>query len=1031
MLARLADWQPGWPARAAITVGVAALTVLLVLQLVPQRTSGRADGQDALSLSCSGGGAVQPGSSHAITCDVENGSAVSWDVSSSGGVEVTGEWLGGPDFDGLKSVNVRVNGNGAVTVSVSGYEDSDSDSVRFTVRSKSTGDAARPGKASLPGAMPTPTPPRTPTPSATPTTLPAPPGPSVSRAASELTKVDVPSSLEVNQPSGSFVFSWDAVEDAAGYRYRYRKTSDTAWGDVEETADTSVAITPDGGIDCGRKYEFRVTAHRDGQAFSNKWSAWSEPVSITARACAPAPSNVSATYADGSFTLKWGAVTGADEYEYAYRKGASGPWTKDTAAGPHAAITPFSASECGATYQFEVRARGNGSTYSTEWGLWSESASAATGDCPPRMPEPTVTAGVAQLTVTRAAPPAGSTIAGYQVRYKLTSAPDTATAWTVTALAAGSSSKTLTGLSANSHEVQVRACAGTAESSPCGAWSASARGTPLSLPQVGVAWTNGDSVNEGGNVTFRLTARPAPASGLTVNVQVTKTGSFLDDTVQLPTQVTIPPTGDVNLAFPTDDDTTYERHGSIRVEIRTGPRYEIGTPIAVVTINDDDTPAVSACDTGVAVPDAGLNRELAFDCDALLKAKDALAGTGTLNWSVDTAITRWDGVTVAGAPSRVTKLQLPTGGLTGKVPPSLGLLSALTHLTLNGNSLSGMLPQELGNLRNLTFLRLAGNSFTICLPAGLRNVADNDLSSLDLNYCGEIPPSAGKVIVADNPGAEIGIAWSAVAGGDRYLVQRRAARSSGAWTDVEDTAGLSTTFTPPGPISCGTTLQFRVRARGDGTAYLAQWGIPSSPASYTVTEGCVNPPAFPQSRYVFPAAEDTAIGTRIGLVTAADQDQGDRVSYSITAGNDAGTFSIDLRSGAIRAAKALDGDATSLHTLTVEARDTHGLKDTTTVVVIVPTLTSYEFSVTENTQERIRIGVLTTVDRHASEAVTFHITAGDAGKFAVDLNVGDLWLLEALDYETKPSYTLTIETRDVNGLRDTATVTITVTDVAE
>ena len=34
------------------------------------------------------------------------------------------------------------------------------------------------------------------------------------------------------------------------------------------------------------------------------------------------------------------------------------------------------------------------------------------------------------------------------------------------------------------------------------------------------------------------------------------------------------------------------------------------------------------------------------DCEALLAARDTLAGSGTLNWSGSTAIGSWDGVTV-------------------------------------------------------------------------------------------------------------------------------------------------------------------------------------------------------------------------------------------------------------------------------------------------------------------------------------------------------------------------------------------------
>ena len=247
MYARLRDWQPGVLLRTAISVGVAALTVLLVLQFVPQRTSGSAESHDSFSVACNGGGEVRPGSNHVITCDMERGAAGSWDVSSTGGVEVTGTWLGGPNFDGLRSVNVRVNGAGAVTVSATDHENSDSDSIRFTIRDADTGNAARSEtKASLPIATPTPAPTSTPTPAPTPTPTPTPtpmPAPtstptpflppptlSASLPASELTEVESPSSLGISQPSDSFVFSWDAVEGVTEYRYRYRKTSDAGWG---------------------------------------------------------------------------------------------------------------------------------------------------------------------------------------------------------------------------------------------------------------------------------------------------------------------------------------------------------------------------------------------------------------------------------------------------------------------------------------------------------------------------------------------------------------------------------------------------------------------------------------------------------------------------------------------------------------------------------------------------------------------------------------------------------------------------------
>ena len=42
------------------------------------------------------------------------------------------------------------------------------------------------------------------------------------------------------------------------------------------------------------------------------------------------------------------------------------------------------------------------------------------------------------------------------------------------------------------------------------------------------------------------------------------------------------------------------------------------------------------------------NPGLVADCETLLAARDTLKGSGTLNWSADTPIANWDGITVGG-----------------------------------------------------------------------------------------------------------------------------------------------------------------------------------------------------------------------------------------------------------------------------------------------------------------------------------------------------------------------------------------------
>ncbi|CAI8017792.1 Probable LRR receptor-like serine/threonine-protein kinase At5g37450 [Geodia barretti] len=91
------------------------------------------------------------------------------------------------------------------------------------------------------------------------------------------------------------------------------------------------------------------------------------------------------------------------------------------------------------------------------------------------------------------------------------------------------------------------------------------------------------------------------------------------------------------------------------------------------------------CVSGGAVPDA-TNTGLISDCEALLAARDTLAGTAALNWSADTPIADWTGVALGEASGRVTELDLGALGLNGRIPKELGSLANLQGLYLRPTS---------------------------------------------------------------------------------------------------------------------------------------------------------------------------------------------------------------------------------------------------------------------------------------------------------------------------------------------------------
>ncbi len=309
------------------------------------------------------------------------------------------------------------------------------------------------------------------------------------------------------------------------------------------------------------------------------------------------------------------------------------------------------------------------------------------------------------------------------------------------------------------------------------------------------------------------------------------------------------------------------------------------------TFTPAQPPPVLTCASGTAVADPGVNRGLVHDCEALLAAKDTLRGTGSLDWSAETAITGWEGVTTSGTPSRVTSLELSSEGLTGSIPAELGRLFELTVLDLSSNALTGDIPSELGLLFNLTEVRLSGNQLTGCIPVALEDVATNDLSSLNLLYCA---PPAPEDLSAGTPGEfSIDLSWDAT---------------------VDDDTITGTSHTVDG-LACESSYHFQVSAYGSGTIYAAAWSEPSAVAS-AATTACVSP--------VF----------ALGTVSATDPN-GDTVTYAITAGNDDGMFAIGASTGTLTVVGELDYDTTTLYTLTVAAQDGVGHADTSTVRVTV------------------------------------------------------------------------------------------------
>ncbi len=108
-----------------------------------------------------------------------------------------------------------------------------------------------------------------------------------------------------------------------------------------------------------------------------------------------------------------------------------------------------------------------------------------------------------------------------------------------------------------------------------------------------------------------------------------------------------------------------------------------------------------------------------------------------------TDVSTWEGVTVAG--DRVVGISLPTYGLNGPLPATMGNLTALQTLDLSDNILSGPIPVELFTIGTLTSLNLSINSLDGSIPDPSAMTLLTSLNLSDNSLSGAIPATIGSL----------------------------------------------------------------------------------------------------------------------------------------------------------------------------------------------------------------------------------------------------------------------------------------------
>ena len=590
---------------------------------------------------------------------------------------------------------------------------------------------------------------------------------------------------------------------------------------------------------------------------------------------APAPQGLSVSLSDDTFTISWSAVAGADQYRVGHRAGGSeGEWTDlDATTGTSQMFSPEGGAACGTTYDFRVQAQGNGETHVVAWGAASEPVSHTTGAC---NRAPVFGSSSYSFSVAENAPvwhSVGTVSAtdpdqGDEVLYYIT-AGNGGGRFNIASGRSGGLIVVWGALdyeTASSYTLTVEArdgkAGGTSSTTVEITVTDVAEGTPPAPDDLAVSLSSGTFAISWSGVTgagqYRVQHRTGGSAG---------TWTSLDATTG--TSQTFSPEGGPSCG------TTYD----FRVQAQ----------------GDGETHVVAwgAASEPVSHTTGACNRAPAF-------------GSATYSFSVseDAATGTAVGTVSATDPDEGDSVAYSITAGNGEGRFSIGG---------SGGSITvaGSLDYETTLSYTLTVQATDGDSGTA--------TATVKISVTDVSEAAPPPPT--NLTTSYNPAAgSFGFTWQAVAGADMYRVQYRAGGAEGTWTNLEATTSTGHTFIPVGGPLCGTTYEFHIQARGDGETYPANWSSRSSSVTYA-TPACNRAPAFGSATYDFTVSEDAATGTAVGTVSATDPDDGDSVTYSITAGNGDGKFSIDGSGGGITVAGSLDYETTSSYTLTVQASD--------------------------------------------------------------------------------------------------------------
>ena len=547
---------------------------------------------------------------------------------------------------------------------------------------------------------------------------------------------------------------------------------------------------------------------------------------------------------------------------------------------------------------------------------------------------------------------------------------------------------------------------------------------PRTTPRITIARYQ-SPVEEGNRVDFILTASSAPGSNLDVNVSVTDNGNYVNSTI--PSIITIAgATTTAWLILYTQDDSVDEPDAFVTATVLSGTGYYLGSTYQdSVLVEDNDLGPPSNLSLAVETDDDN-------DLDLTYTRSESphyyqfqLHRAGVENGVYTLVNTVWDVFSPADFDNRAYGFWFQARGrncensnrtscgawsvwsnkvhLSNLQPPTnLNLTGSNDDLTLSYTRTTGSTHYYQFQLEQASteygtysdYGSPANDSFS---PAYFNNVTRDrwyqgkarncrDSARTDCGNWGPptsplrvppetvtlpSPPTGLSLAPETNDPNDLDLSYTRSQSPHYYLFELHSSSTQYGTYGYYDDENDSISPANFDNVTRGRWYKGRGKnCQNSNRTSCGSWSAWSN-AVNVATTSTQRPPSFGQASYSFDVSEDAALNHVVGTVTATDPDAGDTVSYSITAGNSDGDFSVGSSSGQIKVAGSLDSSTTSTYTLTVQASD--GTRTATATATI---------NVDEEEECETSLGTLTETTTHSGSWTSDCDSVNRSGKYA-------------------------------------------------